>query len=107
MATTPEGKVKQACKKILNELGAYHFFPATGGYGRSGVADIVGCYKGLFFAIECKAGKGRLTALQAAELDRVEGAGGLALMVNEEGVKTLKQHLIYHALQQLPDDDIN
>ena len=39
MAMTPEKKVKQTVVKILKEIGAYYFFPATGGYGRNGVPD--------------------------------------------------------------------
>ena len=39
---TPEKKVKQKVAKQLKEMGAYFFYPATGGYGRSGVPDIVG-----------------------------------------------------------------
>ena len=52
MAMTPEAKVKKVVSKQLKELGAYYFYPATGGYGRSGVPDIVGCYRGMFFGIE-------------------------------------------------------
>lgn len=33
---TPEAKVKRVVTKQLKEMGAYYFFPATGGYGRSG-----------------------------------------------------------------------
>ena len=53
---TPEAKVKRVITNQLKELGAYYFYPATGGYCRSGVPDIVGCYRGRFFGIECKAG---------------------------------------------------
>ena len=80
---TKEGLVKAAICKRLDDMGAYYFKPVTGGYGRSGVADIVGCYCGTFFAIECKAGKGTVTALQAREIERVRDAGGIALVVNE------------------------
>ena len=52
MAQTPEAKVKSLVTRQLKELGAYYFYPATGGFGRSGVPDIVGCFNGLFFAIE-------------------------------------------------------
>ena len=45
MAMTPEGKVKKKIVAYLKEIGAYYFFPATGGYGKSGVPDIVGCLK--------------------------------------------------------------
>ena len=67
---TPEKKVKNMVVKQLKELGAYYFFPATGGYGRSGVPDVVGCWRGRFFAIECKAGKNTTTALQELELKK-------------------------------------
>jgi len=68
MAVTPEGKVKYKLVKFLNSLEPrpYMFFPVPGGYGRSGIPDIVGCWKGRMFAIECKApGKfGNTTTLQ-------------------------------------------
>ena len=83
MAQTPEGKVKDAVKKILKSLNIYYFMPATGGYGRSGVPDIVCCVKGLFVAIECKAGKNKPTALQERELRLIHEAGGYSLLINE------------------------
>lgn len=84
MAQTPEAKVKARVTKVLREAGVYYFFPATHGYGRSGVPDIVGCVNGMFLAIECKAGKGKLTALQANEIQSIRHAGGVAVVVNEE-----------------------
>ena len=90
MAVTPEKKVKDKARKILDELGAYYFFPATHGYGRSGVPDIVACYRGVFIGIECKAGRGTTTALQERELRLIKESGGLALVVNEENVGELK-----------------
>ena len=83
---TPEAKVKRKVVKQLKALGAYYFFPATGGYGRSGVPDIVGCYKGMFFGIECKAGKNKATALQEKNLHDIREAEGEAWVVNEENV---------------------
>ena len=82
--TTPETKVKKAVTKILDRYGAYHFFPATHGYGRSGVPDIVACHKGKFIGIECKAGKGVPTALQLRELRLIEEAGGYSFVVRED-----------------------
>ncbi len=54
MVATPEAKVKKVVVRQLKALGAYYFSPVTGGFGRSGVPDIVGCFRGHFFAIECK-----------------------------------------------------
>jgi Holliday junction resolvase len=87
---TPEGKVKAQVKKVLDELGAYYFPPATGGYGRSGIPDIVGCIDGLFFGIECKAQGGKPTALQQREISRITDAGGIALVIDETNVGDLK-----------------
>jgi hypothetical protein len=38
---TPEAKVKAKAVAQLKALGAYYFYPVTGGYGSSGVPDIV------------------------------------------------------------------
>ncbi len=89
MALTPEGKVKAQVKKVLEKLGAYYFMPATGGYGKSGVPDFVGCIEGKFFAIECKAGKGKLTELQEREIQKIKNEGGAAFVVNETNLETL------------------
>lgn len=84
MAQTPEKKVKTKVEAILKDEQVYYFFPATGGYGRSGVPDIVACVNGVFLGIECKANGGKPTALQVRELERIRAAGGYAIVVNEE-----------------------
>ena len=83
MAKTPEAKVKEKVVAKLKELGAYYFFPATGGYGKSGVPDIVCCLGGRFIGIECKAGDNKTTKLQDKNLNEIGEAGGVALFVNE------------------------
>jgi Holliday junction resolvase len=89
MAKTPEGKIKDAVVKLLKAHGVYYFFPATHGYGRSGVPDIVCCVKGHFLAIECKAPGKKPTALQEREMDRIGEAGGVALVIDSEDVSGL------------------
>ena len=86
MAQTPEKKVKNKVVEILKSHGAYYFFPATFGMGRSGVPDIVCCYKGSFLAIECKAGKNKTTPLQDREIELIKAAGGMAVVINEDTV---------------------
>lgn len=94
MAMTPEAKVKKAVSNKLKEMGAYFFFPATGGYGKSGVPDIVGCYESLFFAIECKSGRNQPTLLQEKHLSQISESGGLAMVVNEEGIEDVEMYLV-------------
>ena len=83
---TPEKKVKTKVVAILKEFGAYYFYPVAGGYGASGIPDIVGCYNGKFFAIECKAGKGKTTALQEKNIAQIIATGGKAIVVNEDNI---------------------
>ena len=75
---TPEAKVKKVVVAQLKQLGAYYFYPVTGGYGQSGVPDVVGCYEGLFFGIECKAGN----------------AGGIDLVVNEDNMNAVARLIL-------------
>lgn len=93
MATTPEGRVKRVVTKQLKDMGAYYVFPATGGYGRSGVPDIIGCYKGKFFGIECKAGKNKPTALQEKNLTDISSAEGISVVVNEDNMHEVTEIL--------------
>ena len=89
MAMTPEAKVKKTVVKHLKAMGAYYFYPVTGGYGGSGVPDIVGCYQGKFFGFECKAGKNTPTPLQEKNLRDIKKMGGIAVVVNEENMNSV------------------
>lgn len=91
MASTPEAKVKKKVVELLKAAGAYYFFPATGGYGRSGVPDIVACWKSVFIGIECKAGNNKPTALQVRELQKIQDAGGVVFVVNDEALDVLTE----------------
>lgn len=91
MAETPERRIKKLVSKTLTALGAYYFYPVTSGYGTSGVPDIVGCYRGRFFGIECKANGNKPTTLQQINLDKIAATGGIALVIDEKNVASLKE----------------
>ena len=93
MASTPESKVKQKAVKIIKAYGIYYFFPATHGFGRSGVPDIICCADGRFVAIECKAGNNKPTPLQEKEMAAIKAAGGIAVVVNENNLTMLDELL--------------
>jgi len=78
--------VKKKVVDVLKSNGAYYFYPVTGGYGRSGVPDIICCYHGVFIGIECKAGSNKPTPLQEAEMRKIRDAGGITLVVNETNI---------------------
>jgi Holliday junction resolvase len=91
MAQTPEKKVKDKVVKILKHHGIYYFFPATHGFGRSGVPDIVCCFNSLFMGIECKAGTNKPTALQEKEMADIRKAGGMTFVINETNLTLLER----------------
>ena len=86
-------KVKDKVVAALKAWDIYYFFPATHGFGRSGVPDIICCHRGKFLAIECKAGKNKPTALQEREMQRIRDAQGKTLVVNEENIEDLPKWL--------------
>jgi hypothetical protein len=91
MASTPEKKVKDKVKKFLDSIGAYHFSPMTGGFGRSGVPDIIVCLKSRFIAIECKANGGKTTMLQEKNIDAIRLNKGIAMVVDEKNIEYMKE----------------
>jgi len=92
---TPEKKVKTKVVAILKEFGAYYFYASTGGYGASGTPDIICCYKGRFIGIECKAGKGKTTALQEKNIAQIIAQGGLAFVINEDNIEDVRMFMGY------------
>jgi len=84
VADTPEQKVKRQIDDILKQYGMYYFYPVTGGYGASGVPDIIACYNGRFIGIEVKADlkKNKPTALQQRNLSEIAQHGGVALVID-------------------------
>lgn len=82
MATTPEGKVKQKISNVLrNTPGLYYFMPVPGGFGQSTV-DYIGCYCGLFFAIEAKKPGGKPTQRQTQIMNAMEKAWGKVFVID-------------------------
>lgn len=95
MAATPESKVKKKVVEILKQHKAYYFYPVTGGYGSSGVPDIVACLNGRFVGIEVKAdlSKRGPTELQKKNLRLIDEAGGVALVIDAHNLDHLKDVL--------------
>jgi hypothetical protein len=99
MASTPENRVKAACKKLLKEHDIWYFCPIGGMYSTHGVPDIV-CVapNDHVFFVETKApGKlNTLTANQKACHEEIRSRGGTVLVVDnvkplEEFIRELEQ----------------
>jgi|SRR6056297_3603319 len=95
MADTPEKKVKKKVVEILKQYNAYYFYPVTGGFGASGVPDIVTCVKGRFLGIEVKADakKRGPTALQQKNLNEINATGGIGLVIDANNLYELTETL--------------
>ena len=105
-ATTPEGKVKAKIDAILKPYKAsgrlWYFKPSASQYGRAGVPDyvcnlLIGKYTSLFFTIEAKAGKGKPSDLQNAQMEAIEKSGGICLVINETNLQELQDFLSAHS----------
>ena len=65
--------------------------PIGTGFGNAGVPDFLVCLRGKFYGIECKANGGKPTALQLKHLDDIRKTGGIALLIDETNVETLRK----------------
>lgn len=90
---TPEAKVKKKVVAMLKEFGCYYFYPVTGGYGKSGVPDIVACHNGYFIGIECKSGSNKPTPLQEKNLSDIKKSMGVAIVINEDNLELVREVL--------------
>ena len=81
MVDTPEQKVKKKVIKQLKDMGVYYFTPMTGGYGYSGVPDIVGC-KAKW--------NNEPTALQQKNLEQILEQGGFSTVIHGGNVDKVR-----------------
>ncbi len=90
---TPEGVVKNKVDKVLRAAGAYYHKPVINGMGKP-TLDYVGCHRGMFFAIETKAGNKQMTERQKITAAEMSKAGGVVFLINEStGMKELEEWL--------------
>ena len=69
-------------RKYLATLPDCFYWKEHGGqYGTAGIPDIIVCYKGRFIALEAKVGRNQPTRLQAATIELIRRAGGVAAVV--------------------------
>lgn len=90
---------KKVLKYLREEVGGYWIKIHASSYQGTGEPDIVGCYKGKFYAFELKRpdGKGKATELQKYKIKQINEAGGTGRIVDsldqiievfeEEGLK--------------------
>ncbi|MDT6519718.1 VRR-NUC domain-containing protein [Enterococcus faecium] len=87
----PEKKAENSIKKYLDKLGAYYLKVHGSMYQPAGTPDILVCVNGRFIGIEVKRpGGGTVSALQKSKLNKIENAGGVAIVARSvEDVSTV------------------
>lgn len=78
---TPEGKIKQKVRMVLNAFGSYHHAPVLNGMGKPSL-DFICCHKGRFFAVETKAAGKQFTVRQEQTALEIRDAGGVVFRVS-------------------------
>jgi hypothetical protein len=75
---TPEFYEKKDISDFLDSLApdCWYFKPLMAGYGKAGVSDIVGCYKGTMFTVEVKREGRSPTPIQEGRMSEVGKARG-------------------------------
>lgn len=78
---TPEGRVKERVKRVLQKFKAYYHMPVQNGLGAPSL-DFIGCFYGLYFAVETKAPGGKPTPRQENTIAEIERAGGKVFVID-------------------------
>lgn len=112
---TPEAKTKHQIKKVLQRYGCcpagkemeqkdsigWYFMPSASVYGVGGIPDFIGCYCGVFFAIEAKAPGKKPTERQLARKYGILRACGVVFVIDGD-TSELEQWLTRKDQNTLP-----
>ena len=77
----------------LNKVGAYVYKTMGGLFTKSGIADLLVCYKGYFIALELKSEDGKPSKLQIYNKKLVERAGGISMILYPHQFEMFKDYL--------------
>lgn len=98
MAQTPEGKVKDEIRKILDRFGAYYFMPVQSGYGQAGLdfhCHIVNKNGyAIAFYIEAKAAGNQPSARQINTINKLQATGATVFVITPANMGDLELFLV-------------
>lgn len=89
-----EKNFENKIKKYLKEKGAWFIkYWAGSQFTKSGIPDLLICYKGKFIAIEVKAENGKPSDLQKYNIRKIEEAGGKAFILYPSEFDAFKNYI--------------
>lgn len=87
-----EKNFENRVKKFLKDEGAWFVKYWGGGhFTKSGIPDLLVCFKGQFIGLELKAPTGKASDLQKNCLKQIDKAGGLAILLYPEDFGKFKE----------------
>lgn len=89
----PEKTFENKIKKYFSEKGAWVLKTWSNGVQRSGVPDLLICYRGRFIAIEVKAENGKPSKLQEYNIEKLKEAGALAIILYPKDWESFKEEI--------------
>ncbi len=105
-----EKNFENRIKTLLKNKGAW-FIKYWGGtsntgknYTKSGVPDLLVCFKGVFIGIEVKATNGRPSDLQKYNLRQINAAGGFGFVLYPKHWEDFKKFIEHIELGELPEN---
>ena len=88
-----ERDVKRPLRELLDEIGAYQFWPVQMVYGKRTI-DVLFCWKGRFYGVETKRpGVHMATVAQMRTMDLILMAGGQCCLENDPELPEVKRML--------------
>ena len=75
-----EKRIEHQIRQYLDSIGAWHIKTHGNMFSRAGTPDIIAVVKGKFVAIEVKRPGGVVSPLQAANIELIKKAGGIAFV---------------------------
>lgn len=81
-------------KAFLKEQNCWVLKTWSNGVQRSGVPDLLVCCNGYFLGVEIKAENGKPSELQLWNIDKIRGAGGIAIVLYPEQFEEFKEFIL-------------
>ena len=93
MILLSEKQIENQIKSYLDSIGAWHIKTHGNMFSKAGTPDLIACINKKFVAIEVKQPGGVVSALQAAHIELIRKAGGIAFVAYslEETKEYLKE----------------
>ena len=89
-----EKNFENRVKKFLKEKGAWVLkYWGGAAYTKSGIPDLLVCFKGYFLGIELKAPNGKPSELQLYNLRQINKAEGISILLYPKDFEQFKQFI--------------